>query len=167
MEIHQADIMAETLIRVIDAYVFRRTEKGLRFLLLKRNVNKIYEHLWQGVAGKIEAGEKAWEAAVRELKEETGLDPKTIFVADHVSRFYEVHRDRINLVPVFGIEVADEQIQLSQKHCDFLWVDLEKALQLLIWRGQRTGIKVVNDMVLSGDDRIKWSRVKLSVNKKN
>jgi len=28
--------MADILVRVIDSYVFRRTEEGLRFLLLKR-----------------------------------------------------------------------------------------------------------------------------------
>jgi hypothetical protein len=61
--------MADILVRVIDAYVFRRTEEGLRFLLLKRAQTKKYEHFWQGVAGKIEEYETAWEAAVRELKE--------------------------------------------------------------------------------------------------
>jgi len=153
--------MTKSIIRVIDSYVFRQTETGIKFLLLKRNVNKIYEHLWQGVAGKIEAGEKAWETAIRELKEETGLSPKRMFVADHVSRFYEKHGDRINLVPVFGIEVDTAEITLSMEHSDYRWVDLEEALQLLIWRGQRTGIKVVHDMVASGDDRLRWSEVKI------
>lgn len=152
--------MPKSIIRVIDSYVFRQTRAGLKFLLLKRNVKKIYEHLWQGVAGKIEAGEKAWETAIRELKEETGLSPKRIFVADHVSRFYETHGDRINLVPVFGIEVETDQVTLSKEHSDYRWVDLEEALQLLIWRGQRIGIKVVHDMIISGDDRMKWSEVK-------
>ena len=65
--------MPKTKIRVVDAYVFRQTNNGLRFLILKRAETKIYEHLWQGVAGKIEKGEKAWQAAIRELKEETGF----------------------------------------------------------------------------------------------
>ena len=46
--------MTDILVRVIDAYVFRHTEEGLRFLLLKRAQTKKYEHFWQGVAGKIE-----------------------------------------------------------------------------------------------------------------
>ena len=45
--------MVDILVRIIDAYVFRYTEEGLRFLLLKRAKTKMYEHLWQGVAGKI------------------------------------------------------------------------------------------------------------------
>ena len=79
--------MPKVVVRVIDAYVFNRKSKEIRFLLLKRAKTKIYEHLWQGVAGKIEAGEAAWEAAIRELKEETGFEPVRIFVADHVSKF--------------------------------------------------------------------------------
>ena len=60
--------MVDILVRIIDAYIFRQTDDGLNFLLLKRAETKIYEHLWQGVAGKIEEGETASEAAIRELK---------------------------------------------------------------------------------------------------
>ena len=67
--------MPKIVVRVIDAYVFRRTKNGIKFLLLKRSKTKIYEHLWQGVAGKIEKNESAIEAATRELMEETGFTP--------------------------------------------------------------------------------------------
>ena len=144
---------------VIDAYVYRITSAGLLFLVLKRAKTKMYEHIWQGVAGKIEDGETSWEAATRELKEETGLAPIKMFVADHVSKFYETNGDRINLVPVFGIEVDSESVIISQEHCDHKWVDLNGALDLLVWRGQKQAIQVVHDMVISNDDRMRWSEV--------
>ena len=153
--------MPKTKIRVVDAYVFRQTKNGFRFLLLKRARTKMYEHLWQGVAGEIEKGEKAWQAAIRELKEETGFDPIRIFVADHVSRFYETHGDRVNLVPVFGIEVENGDVTLSKEHCEFQWVDFETARNTLVWNGQKEGIAAVFDMLNSNDDRIKWSEVKI------
>ena len=153
--------MASVTVRVVDCYVYRQTDDGLKFLLMKRNLNKIYEHLWQGVAGKIEDGETAPEAAIRELKEETGLDPVNMFVADHVSRFYEVHGDRINLVPVFGIEVNSDEVILSEEHIDFKWVTIEEALNTLVWNGQKKGIQTVHDMVISDDDRMRWSKVDL------
>ena len=153
--------MASVTVRVVDCYVYRQTDDGLKFLLMKRNLNKIYEHLWQGVAGKIEDGETASEAAIRELKEETGLDPVNMFVADHVSRFYEVHGDRINLVPVFGIEVNSDEVILSEEHIDFKWVTIEEALNTLVWNGQKKGIQTVHDMVISDDDRMRWSKVDL------
>ena len=151
--------MPKVVVRVIDAYVFNRKNKEIRFLLLKRAKTKIYEHLWQGVAGKIEAGETSWEAAIRELKEETGFEPVRIFVADHVSKFYEAHGDRVNLVPVFGIEVDDEEVILSDEHCEFKWVDFNTAHQTLIWSGQKDGIAAVFNMLNSDDDRIKWSEI--------
>jgi len=151
--------MPKVVIRVIDAYVFNRKNKEIRFLLLKRAKTKIYEHLWQGVAGKIESGETSWEAAIRELKEETGFEPVRMFVADHVSNFYEAHGDRVNLVPVFGIEVENEEVILSDEHCEFQWVDFDTAYQTLIWVGQKDGIAAVFNMLNSDDDRIKWSEI--------
>ena len=74
--------MGEVLVRVIDAYIYHYSKDKLSFLILKRSKTKIYEHLWQGVAGKIEKGETASQTAIRELKEETGLVPYRMFVAD-------------------------------------------------------------------------------------
>ena len=151
--------MADITIRVVDCYVFRQTDGALRFLLLKRNKDKLYEHLWQGVAGKIEENETAFEAAIRELREETGLEPVRMFVADYVSRFYESHQDRINLVPVFGIEVDSVEVKLSKEHVDYKWVDIYEALDTLVWRGQKEGIQTIYDMVMNNDDRMRWSKV--------
>ena len=151
--------MADITIRVVDCYVFRQTNDDLSFLLLKRNKDKLYEHLWQGVAGKIEGDETAFEVAIRELKEETSLEPVRMFVADHVSRFYESHQDRINLVPVFGIEVDSSEVKLSKEHVDYKWVDIYEALDTLVWRGQKESIQTVYDMVVNNDDRMRWSKV--------
>ena len=153
--------MPNMIIRVIDAYVYITTDDGILFLLLKRAKTKMYEHLWQGVAGKIEKGEKSWETAKRELLEETGLIPKKMFIADHVSKFYEAKDDRINFVPVFGIEVNTKEVVLSDEHCDYKWVTIEKALDLLVWTGQKQAIIIVNDMILCNDDRMKWSEIEI------
>ncbi len=155
--------MSATLVkvRVVDTYVFRKIRNGYKFLLLKRAETKIYEHLWQGVAGKIEKGETAWQAAVRELKEETGLTPIRMFIADHVSTFYEENGDLINLVPVFGIETETKRITLSSEHSEYKWMDFEDAERTLAWNGQKKGIRTVYEMLISNDDRMKWSEIKL------
>ena len=155
--------MSATLVkvRVVDTYVFRKIQNGYKFLMLKRAETKIYEHLWQGVAGKIEAGETAWQAAVRELKEETGLTPKRMFIADHVSTFYEENGDLINLVPVFGIETETKRITLSSEHSEYKWMDFEDAERTLAWNGQKKGIRTVYEMLISNGDRMKWSGIKL------
>jgi len=151
--------LSKIKVRVVDCYVFNLVDNVPEFLILKRNKNKIYEHLWQGVAGKIEKDEKAWQTAIRELKEETGLDPSNIFIADHVSRFYETKGDRVNLVPVFGIEVNSKDVILSDEHVDFKWVHYADARNTLVWNGQKKGLEVVNDMILSNDERMRWSNI--------
>ena len=153
--------MGEVLVRVIDAYIYHYSKDKLSFLILKRSKTKIYEHLWQGVAGKIEKGETASQTAIRELKEETGLVPYRMFVADHVSTFYESNFDQVNLVPVFGIEVKSLDVILSEEHCQFKWTTFEKAYNKLTWNGQKKGLKVVYEMLNSKDERIKWSKVSI------
>ena len=54
-----------------------------------------------------------------------------MFVADHVSRFYEVYGNRVNLIPVFGIEVDQKEVKLSEEHCEF-----RKRLQKQKWQGR-------------------------------
>ena len=156
--------MVDTVItvRVVDTYVFRKVENKIYFLLLKRANKKIYGHLWQGVAGKIETGESAWQAALRELDEETGLKPIRMFIADYVSKFYEQIGDRINLVPVFGIEVESEEVRLSDEHTEFRWMDVDEAEESLVWNGQKEGVRKVYGMLKSNDDRLKWSEIKIN-----
>jgi dATP pyrophosphohydrolase len=153
--------MPGTEVRVIDAYVFIKTKSGLKYLLLKRAEEKIYGGLWQCVTGKIEADEPAWKTAVRELKEETGLTPINMFVADHVSQFYEANKNRMNLIPVFGIEVDSDEVKLSDEHSKFVWADFDFAFKKLVWRGQKDGLFSVNNMLSLDDGRILWSKILL------
>ena len=148
--------MANLKVRVVDCYVYFQKATEVEFLLLKRNKNKLYEHLWKGVAGKIEKDEKAWETAVA---------PKKMFVVDHVSHFYEKHKDRMNLVPVFGIEVDSKDVTLSDEHIDYKWLDFEEAFDTLIWNGQKQGLKTVYNMLLKNDDRIRWTTIELKKEK--
>ena len=154
--------MANLKVRVVDCYVYFQKAKEVEFLLLKRNKNKLYEHLWQGVAGKIEKNEEAWQTAIRELKEETGLVPVKIFVADHVSQFYEKHGDRVNLVPVFGIEVDSKNVILSDEHIEYKWVAFKEAFDTLVWNGQKKGIQTVYNMVSNNDERIRWTTIEIN-----
>ena len=153
--------MPKIKVKQVDSYIYRNTDAGPLYLMLKRNTGKHYEHLWQGVAGKIEKGETGWQAVVRELEEETGKKPVKVFVADHIASFYDARKDRILMVPIFGIEVENSEVQLSEEHSEYKWVSFEDALTLLTWKGQKEGLRTVHDEIMSGDDRTKWSEIKL------
>jgi len=143
-------------INIVEACIFRRTETGILFLLLKRK-SKNYAGLWQGISGKVEKNEQAWKAALRELKEETGLNSRQIFTVDYVAAFYEEYLDSIVHIPFFGIEVDSAQVQLSEEHSDFCWVEIKEALKLLTWKGQKEAHQTVFEMLDLRDQRLRWS----------
>ena len=153
--------MPKVKVKQVDSYIYRNTASGLVYLMMKRSPGKYYEHLWQGVAGKIEKGETAVQTIIRELNEETGMKPKRIFAADHIASFYDARNDRILMVPIFGVEVENSEVQLSEEHSDYKWVSFEEALTLLTWKGQKEGLRTVHDEIMADDDRIKWSEIKL------
>ena len=65
----------------------------------------------------------------------------------------------INLVPVFGIEVINKKISLSEEHCNFKWLSFKKAHDKLTWDGQKKGLKAVHSMLNLKDARMKWSKI--------
>ena len=145
---------------LIEAHIFRETEDGIEFLLLKRSEGEIYPGVWQMVSGKIKDGEKAYETAVRELKEETGLTPEQIWVAPRVNSFYSHETDRICLVPVFAIKVnSDEDIQISNEHSDFRWCKADEAKTLLAWDGQRKALELIQEYFLNEKSFLKFVEI--------
>ena len=62
--------------RVYNTIIILNPEKD-QILFCKR-MNDPYEGLFNFVGGKIEPGETSEEAAYRELKEETGIDRKSV-----------------------------------------------------------------------------------------
>jgi len=153
--------MPKIKVKQVDSYIYRNTDAGPLYLMLKRSTGKYYEHLWQGVAGKIEKGETAVQTILRELKEEIGKNPVKMFAADHIASFYNAKEDIIQMVPIFGIEVENSEVRLSKEHSEYKWVSFDEAVVLLTWKGQKEGLRTVHDEITSRDDRTKWSEIKL------
>lgn len=105
-------------------------------LLLRRTRSLIGE--WCQIAGAIEEGETAWQAALRETREETGLALARLYSADICEQFYEADRDAISLLPVFvGYPRPGDVVRLNAEHSEFRWVKFDEALQMVPFAGQR------------------------------
>lgn len=115
----------------------------LQVLLLERADKKGF---WQSVTGSLEAGETPYEAAIREVAEETGLDATQYGFSDwQTSNVYEIYphwRSRYapgvtqNTEHVFGLELAAPlPVQLAaDEHLRYEWVDWrEAAIKVFSW----------------------------------
>ena len=98
------------------------------------------EEFWQSVTGSLEWEEDAQHAAVRELKEETGLDAKGLINCDYSQEFeiYSIWRDRYppgtfhNREHVFllPLESSFDVTIDPREHSEYQWVSREEAIQL-------------------------------------
>jgi len=134
---------------MIEAHIFRESASGIDFLLLKRSEGQPYPGLWQMVTGKIKPEEKAYQTAMREIKEETGLVPVQLWVAPTINSFYESKDEYICLLPVFAARVETDQVKLSDEHTEYQWVDKITAQKLLAWEGQRKAVQIIEEYFLN------------------
>jgi len=129
---------------LVETHLFRKINGEIEFLLLKRADNETYSKVWQMVTGATEDNEKAFEAALREIDEETGLKPFKFWIVPNVNSFYSYQKDCISLVPVFVAQVNnDEDVVLSEEHSEYKWVQKEEAIELLAWPGQKRSVDII------------------------
>lgn len=96
---------------------------------------------WQSVTGSVELGETPYQAAIREVKEETGLDALQFDFQDwQASNIYEIYphwRHRYapgvveNTEHLFGLMLPSAlPVQLApEEHVQYQWVDWREAAQ--------------------------------------
>jgi dihydroneopterin triphosphate diphosphatase len=129
----------------IECYVYVPSKKRRKFLVIKRSeTDNLYPGIWQIVTGRIEKGEKAYETALREVSEETGLEPKRLFVLPHTTSFYSPKSDSISLVPLFVCEVGSKDVKLSAEHSKYAWLDSKKASQKLFFKSQKENVNFID-----------------------
>ena len=135
----------------ISAYVICKTAEGPLYLLIRR-CGKYLPGTWQMISGGIENSETAPQAAMREIKEETGLIPYALYSADAVETFYMQSNDKITFVPVFVAFVEDKKITLSAtEHDAYEWLPFEEAKNKLVWSEQRRVINQIHESCVLKD----------------
>lgn len=140
--------MLETAIRVVDVYPYRQTREHPEFLLFRRASDVPYAGQWRMVGGKIKDGETAWEAALREVKEETGQSPEDFWALPSLNTFYEWQADRVNLIPAFAAALVEDPV-LDDEHETFEWLSASEAVQRLQWPEQQRLLQCADRLLRS------------------
>jgi dihydroneopterin triphosphate diphosphatase len=105
--------------------VFVVVRRGDEFLVVHRVPSG--GAYWHGIAGGVEEGETFAEAAVRELREETGFSGEVVslgepFVYDEIT------------VHTFLVDVpAGWEPELNDEHDEYRWCARDEAVELLYW----------------------------------
>jgi dATP pyrophosphohydrolase len=120
-------------------YLWRRRDDP-EFLLLRRTPDR--GAFWQGVSGHLESGESPAAAAVREVREETGLSVAAVDGPLDQYRFEPASeprgnacRRRVALEWVFAAEAPDDwgpELDEHEHDCA-RWCSIEVARRLLHW----------------------------------
>lgn len=143
--------------KLIDVYVYRLNKGKPEFLLFLRSTKKIYANQWRMIGGKVEEGEKYWEAALRELKEETSLTPKLFWTIPSVNAFYEAKSDQIHHIPAFAVELKADAIPvLDAEHTEYQWISIEELDSYLKWPEQKRLIRLTHNLLVNDQILPEW-----------
>jgi len=134
--------MADKIIRVGCGVII---ENG-RLFAARRNSSSDQPMKWELPGGKLEAGESASDAVVRELREELGIETETL--ASSPALIGAVHRypeKIIELIPVCVKIVSGFPEALE--HHEIAWIQLDKAAGI-DWADADRALLEINNMLL-------------------
>ena len=144
--------MTSLRVDLIDVYVIREAGASLEVLLLRRAPGGRCPGSWETVHGHIEDGELPRDAALRELREETGIMPVRLYNLSRVETFYLHGSDHLSLVPVFAAFAApDEPVATGVEHDGYEWLGLAAARERFAWPRERRALDDI-EILLSGGD---------------
>jgi 8-oxo-dGTP pyrophosphatase MutT (NUDIX family) len=142
--------MTELAVGVIDVFVVDPTN-GFRVLVLRRAEGTRCTGAWEIVHGRVEGQERPEDAALREVREETGLAVERLY--NVICQPFYLHRlSTIHVAVVFAAFVdSGRPVGLSDEHDRYEWLPVDEALARLTWPRSRRALEDVRDLLGTGD----------------
>lgn len=111
--------------------IFRRTKEGVKFLLLYHGHN-----YWNFPKGKLEAEERSWQTALREVREETGLKPSELKFIENFKAYERFMFGRgkekiFKIVILYLAETRQPRVSVSWEHEGYGWFTFNEAKKVI------------------------------------
>ena len=118
---------------------------GCRVLLIHRNRRPNDPHFgkYNGLGGKLEAGEDVIACIRREIREESGLECATLLLRGTISwpGFGKDGEDWFGFI--FRIDHFHGEACAANAEGDLEWIEVERLLELPLWEGDRHFLPLV------------------------
>lgn len=135
---------------VVEVYVLDDSADEWRVLALQRSSDTIRPGSWEAVFGKIDAGENPPDAAIREVREETGFEIERLYNVN-VQPFFLHETNTIQLSIVFAAFVRPGSVRLSSEHTSFEWLRMNDAPEKFSWPRAADALRDIRHLLGNGD----------------
>jgi 8-oxo-dGTP pyrophosphatase MutT (NUDIX family) len=143
--------VTEIAVGTVDAYVIRPLRDGWRVLALQRADDTRCPGSWETVHGRLEPGEPPEQGALREVREETGLEADRLYVIT-VQPYYLKATRTVQLAVVFAAFVGEPAaVAIGPEHSTFEWLDLDAARARFVWPRERAALDEIVSLLRGGD----------------
>ena len=125
---------------MITVFVVRPDSSGdsTEFLQLHRAKDDYLGQTWQIVRGGVDAGESYLQAALRELREETGLAPREFYRLGAVESFFTAIDDTLwHSVAFCAVADRAQDVRLNEEHDAFRWIPRAQIETATMWASER------------------------------
>lgn len=143
--------MTDIIPGVVDVYVIRPLEDGWQVLVMQRAPDTRCPGSWETVHGRLGQGEKPEAGAVREVREETGLDVARLYNVT-VQPFYLHTINTVQIAIVFAAFVNEPaQVKLGDEHQNYEWLSPHDASSRFQWPREREALSHILQLLAGGN----------------
>lgn len=129
--------------------IYRKTPEGPKFLFLYHG-----GRYWNFPKGKLDGTERSFVAALREVKEETGLDRRDLFFKNYFrvnDRYiFTANKQKVFKIVIYYLaETRKKEIKISGEHQGYGWFNRREAQSIIIYPGLKNILKKAYDAIVS------------------
>ncbi|XP_034944599.1 bis(5'-nucleosyl)-tetraphosphatase [asymmetrical] [Chelonus insularis] len=128
--------------------IFRRFKGPIEYLLMQTSYG---EHHWTPPKGHVDEGESDMETALRETKEEAGLDNEDLKIFHDAKQelVYNVKGKPKTVIYWLAELIKDREVKMSHEHQDFAWLTIDDACQRAGYEEMQKALKSFSEYITS------------------